>query len=281
MPQLNINIPSELWRALEMQGNEQGDTHSGIVLSALSEYFDNSRDRLYQVSTSSALVEGVSEGALDVGTLRKYGDLGIGTFEHLDGEMVVVDGHVFQVRSDGTVREVADDVLTPFATVAQFRPDAAIALNRCSGYANLTGVFDQLRPTENTFFSLRVDGYFDYIRTRALCRMEPGTKLVDAATVQPEFEYRNVYGTLVGFWSPQYTKTLSIPGYHLHFLSEDRKGGGHLLECRGAELTLQLQRGTRFNLVLPETSSFLDADLRRDPTEDLEKAENFQPERAK
>src|SRR5271155_1995037 len=81
MPQLNINIPPELWRALEMQGNEQGDSHAGIVLSALSEYFENSRDRLYQVSTSSALVEGVCEGALDVGTLRKYGDLGIGTFE--------------------------------------------------------------------------------------------------------------------------------------------------------------------------------------------------------
>jgi acetolactate decarboxylase len=281
MPQLNINIPPELWRALEVQHNEQGDSPAGIVLGALSEYLDNSRDRLYQVSTSSALVEGVCEGALDVGTLRKYGDLGLGTFEHLDGEMVVVDGRVFQVRSDGSVREVADDVLTPFATVAQFRPDAAIMLKRCPGFANLTEAFDLLRPTENTFFSLRVDGYFDYVRTRALCRMEPGTKLVDAATVQPEFEYRNIYGTLVGFWSPEYTKTLSIPGYHLHFLSEDRKGGGHLLECRGAELTLQLQRGTRFNLVLPETSSFLDADLRRDPTEDLEKAENFQPERVK
>jgi acetolactate decarboxylase len=281
MPQLNINVPPELWRALEMQGNEQGDSPDGIVLSALSEYFDNSRDRLYQVSTSSALVEGVCEGALDVGTLRKYGDLGIGTFEHLDGEMVVVDGHVFQVRSDGSVCEVADDVLTPFATVTLFRPDAEVMLKRCPHFTSLTDAFDHLRPTENMFFSLRVDGYFDYIRTRALCRMVPGTKLIDAATVQPEFEYRNVYGTLVGFWSPEYTKTLSIPGYHMHFLSEDHKGGGHLLECRGAELTLQLQRGTRLNLVLPETSSFLDADLRRDPTEDLERAEKFQPEGVK
>jgi acetolactate decarboxylase len=281
MPQMNINLSPELWNALEIQGNEQGDSPASIVLNALSEYFDNSRDRLYQVSTSCALVEGVCEGAVDVGTLRKYGDLGIGTFEHLDGEMVVVDGHVFQVRGDGSVREVGDEVLTPFATVAQFRPDAEIMLKRCPHFTSLTEAFDQLRPTENMFFSLRVDGYFDYIRTRALCRMEAGTKLIDAATVQPEFEYRNVYGTLVGFWSPEYTKTLSIPGYHLHFLSEDRKGGGHLLECRGAELTLQLQRGTRFNLVLPETSSFLDADLRRDPTEDLEKAENFRPEMVK
>nr|WP_169747039.1 acetolactate decarboxylase [Edaphobacter aggregans] len=139
---------------------------------------------------------------------------------------------------------MADDVLTPYATVAQFRPDAEVVLKRCPHFVSLTEAFDRLRPTENMFYSLRVNGYFDYVRTRTLCRMKPGTKLIDAAAIQPEFEYRNVYGTFVGFWSPQYAKTLSIPGYHLHFLSEDHEGGGHLLECRGAELTLQLQRGT-------------------------------------
>jgi acetolactate decarboxylase len=281
MPQLNLNVPPELWQAIEAQCEQQGDGLAEIVFSALSEYLDNSRDRLYQVSTSSALVEGVCDGAVEIGTLRKYGDLGIGTFEQLDGEMVVVDGQVFQVRCDGSVREVADTVRTPFATVARFRHDAEVLLKLCPHFANLTEAFDQLRPTNNLFFSLRVDGYFDYVRTRALCRMVPGTKLIHAAAVQPEFEYRNVYGTLVGFWSPEYSKTLSIPGYHLHFLSEDHRAGGHLLECRGADLTLRLQRGNRFNLVLPETSSFLDADLHRDPSEDLEKAERFQPEKVK
>ena len=57
--------------------------------------------------------------------------------------------------------------------------------------------------------------------------------------------------------------------------------GGHLLECSGTEVTLQLQGETRFNLVLPETNSFLDADLHRDPSADLDKAENFQPEKVK
>jgi acetolactate decarboxylase len=111
--------------------------------------------------------------------------------------------------------------------------------------------------------------------------MVPGTKLIDAAAEQSEFEYRKVYGTLVGFWSPEYSKTLTIPGYHLHFLSKDHTAGGHLLECCGADLTLRVQRGSRFNLVLPETSSFLDADLHRDPSADLEKAERLQPEKVK
>jgi acetolactate decarboxylase len=281
MPQLSIHLPPELWQAIEAQGAQQGDNPAEIVVRALSEYFNNSRDRLYQVSVSNALVEGAGDGAVEIGTLRKYGDLGLGTFEQMDGEMVVVNGRVFQVRGDGSVREVPDEVLTPFATVTRFQPDAEVLLKRCTSLDSLTEAFDVLRPTANIFFSLRVDGFFDYVRTRALCRMEPGTKLIEAAAVQPEFEYRNVYGTLVGFWSPQYSKTLSIPGYHLHFLSEDHQAGGHLLECRGAELTLPIQRGTQFHLVLPDTSSFLDVDLRRDPTEDLEKAEAFQPERVK
>jgi acetolactate decarboxylase len=67
---------------------------------------------LYQVSTAIALVEGVYQGAVRVGTLREHGDLGLGTFVDLDGEMVIVDGHFFQVRSDGTVREVDDSVLS-------------------------------------------------------------------------------------------------------------------------------------------------------------------------
>ena len=75
---------------------------------------------------------------MDIGTLRKYGDLGLGTFEQLDGEMVVVDGRVFQVRSNGSVREVADHVMTPFATVTRFRPDAEILLKRCSHLGDLT-----------------------------------------------------------------------------------------------------------------------------------------------
>jgi acetolactate decarboxylase len=266
MPELTVNLTPDMWNAMRVEGDQHGDDPAEIILNALSEYFDNSRDRLYQVSTSNALVEGVAEGAVDIATLRKYGDLGLGTFEQLDGEMVVVDGRVFQVRGNGSVSEVADDVMTPFATVARFRPDVEIVLKRCSHLGDLTDV---------------VDGYFDYVRTRALCRMAPGTKLVNAAAVQPEFEYRGVFGTLVGFWSPEYTRTLSIPGYHLHFLSDDHTGGGHLLECRGADLTLGLQRGSRFNLVLPEASSFMDADLRRDPSEDLEKAETFQPERVK
>jgi acetolactate decarboxylase len=281
MQQLNLTIPRDLWRILDLHAQHTSQKPEQVIHNAIAEYVQGTQDALYQISTSTALVEGVADGAVDCAELKKYGDLGLGTFEHLDGEMVVVDGCVFQVRSDGSVHEVSDDVLTPFATVARFSPDIDVLLKESPDLSILLAALDRLRPTDNFFFSLRIQGHFDYVRTRALCRMEPGTKLIDAAAVQPEFEFHDVRGTLVGFWSPSYVKTLSIPGYHLHFLTEDRTGGGHLLECSGSDLMVQLQRGTKFHLVLPETKTFLDADLRRDPSADLEQAESFQPERVK
>jgi acetolactate decarboxylase len=228
---------------------------------------------LYQVSTATALVEGVYKGAIPVGTLRQHGNLGLGTFENLDGEMVIVNGDVFQVRADGSVRKVGDEVLSPFAAITNFTPGPQNILEDCPNLAHLTARFDTLRHSENVFYALRVDGLFDYIHTRAMRRTKEGVPLLEAAAVQPEFEFNNIKGTLVGFWTPEYAKTLNVPGYHLHFISDDRTQGGHLLQCRGENLRLQIQLEGQYQIVLPETNDFLKASLRRDPTKALAQAE--------
>ncbi|MDB5308891.1 MAG: acetolactate decarboxylase [Gemmataceae bacterium] len=273
MPRLDTTLSPGLWAALLNHSQRVHEPPAHIVRTALAEYLRVAHHTLYQVSTATALVEGVYQGAVRVGTLREHGDLGLGTFENLDGEMVVVDGRFFQVRSDGSVRECGDDVPSPFAVVTRFTPDAAVTLDRCPDLSHLTARFDGLRHSDNVFFALRVDGHFEYVRTRAMCRTEEGVPLVRAAAVQPEFEVRDVAGTLVGFWTPEYAKTLNVPGYHLHFVSADRTSGGHLLQCRGANLCLQIQREAVVALALPETEDFLKADLRRDPTADLGRAE--------
>jgi acetolactate decarboxylase len=137
----------------------------------------------------------------------------------------------------------------------------------------LTACFDGLRHSDNVFFALRVDGHFDYVHARAVSRTEEGVPLVQAAAIQPEFEFHDTAGTLVGFWTPEYARTFNVPGYHLHFISTDRKLGGHLLECRGSNLHLEIQREVEFRLALPETEDFLNGDLRRDPAADLARAE--------
>jgi acetolactate decarboxylase len=272
-PQLNCTLAAGLWAILQEHSRKTNEPVSHIVSRALAEYLQVSHSTLYQVSTATALVEGIYQGAVRVRTLREHGDLGLGTFENLDGEMVIVDGHFFQARSDGLVKEVDDDVLCPFAVVTHFAPDPAIVMQQCPDLSHLLAQFDQLRHSDNFFFALRAEGQFNYVRTRAMCRTEEGVPLIQAAAVQPEFEFHDVMGTLVGFWTPEYAKTLNVPGYHLHFLSADHKSGGHLLECSGLNLRLQIQREGDYRVALPETEDFVNADLRRDPSADLAKAE--------
>lgn len=273
MQHLQAMISPGLWQALMTHAERTKEPLPHIVSRALAEYLEVPHHTLYQVSTSTALVEGIYQGAVRVGTLREHGGLGLGTFENLDGEMVVVDGDFFQVRGDGSVRQCDDNDLSPFAVVTQFRPDAAITLNECPDLSQLTACFDGLRHSDNVFFALRVDGHFDYVHARAMCRTREGVPLVQAAAVQPEFEFRDITGTLVGFWTPEYAKTFNVPGYHLHFISANRERGGHLLECRGSNLHLQIQHEVELRLALPETADFLKADLRRDPAADLARAE--------
>jgi acetolactate decarboxylase len=272
-PQLNCTLSAGLSAILQEHSRRTNEPVSHIVSRALAEYFQVSHSTLYQVSTATALVEGIYQGAVRVQTLREHGDLGLGTFENLDGEMMIVDGRFFQASSDGLVKEVDDDVLCPFAVVTRFAPDSALVLQKCPDLAHLVSHFDQLRHTDNFFFALRVEGHFAYVRTRAMCRTEEGVPLVQAAAVQPEFEFHDISGTLVGFWTPEYAKTFNVPGYHLHFLSEDYQSGGHLLECSGSELRLQIQREGDYHVASPETEDFVKADLRRDPSADLAKAE--------
>lgn len=273
MPHLKTHISTGLWQALHEHAERTREPLSHVINQALAEYLQVSHHTLFQVSTATALVEGVYQGAVRVGTLREHGDLGLGTFENLDGEMIVVDGQFYQVRSDGSVRECPDDVLSPYAVVTHFQPEVETMLDRCQNLSDLTSRFDGLRNTENLFFTLRVDGHFDYIHTRAMCRTREGVPLVEAAAHQPEFEFRDVVGTLVGFWTPEYARALNVPGYHLHFLSSDRRQGGHLLQCRGTDLRLRLQREGDYRIALPENEDFLKADLRRDASADLDKIE--------
>lgn len=273
MPGLECTLSQGLWELLQADAKRTEQPVAHIVSRALAEYFGAPHHTLYQISTATALVEGVYQGAVRVGNLREHGDHGLGTFEELDGEMVVVDGQFFQARCDGSVREVGDDVLTPFAVVTRFMPETDVLLNQCPDLRRLTAHFDSLRDSENVFYALKAHGLFEYIHARAVCRTPNGVPLIQAAAVQPEFEFHNISGTLVGFWTPEYARTLNVPGYHLHFLSNDRKCGGHVLECAGRGLRLQLQREGSYQVALPETEDFLKADLRRDPAADLAKAE--------
>ncbi len=273
MKSVTCNLPDSLYKALRERMETDNTNCDHVVSMALSQYLRKPIHTLFQVSTSAALVEGLYQGAVQVSRLLGHGDFGLGTFIDLDGEMVVLDGVCYQVSSTGTVAKVEGDRLIPYAVVTRFNAEFSKQIDPLDGYSRLVSVCDELRDSDNVFYAFRVEGRFSFVKTRVMKAVPEGTGLKTAASGQKEFLFKEVGGTLVGLWSPGFAGSFSVPGYHFHFLSSDRKKGGHVLECQASGVAVAGCAMNEMHVSLPETEEFLKADLTRDPQADLMKAE--------
>lgn len=229
---------------------------------------------IFQLSTINALLEGVYDGDLSYGQLKTHGDFGIGTFNALDGEMIAFDGRFWQIRGDGRARPVPDDSLTPFATVLFFEPKIEQEIRGPLEFDALKSLIDARVGSSNLFCAVRVDGIFNSVRTRSVPRQtKPYPPLVEVTKKQPEFEFEDIEGTIVGFCFPDFASGMNVPGYHLHFLTHNEQGGGHLLEMELDRGRLSIDEGSDFHIELPTDPDFLHSDLAGDRLADVRKAE--------
>ena len=232
------------------------------------------RDVLWQTSTITALLEGAYDGEVTVGELKHRGDIGLGTFHALDGEMVVLDGTVYQVAADGRARVAPDDLATPFAAVTFFEADLAVNLESVASLDDLAAALDRCLPTPNGMYAVRITGEFAYLKVRSVPRQsKPYPRLAKVVAQQPVFEHRDIRGTLVGLRLPAYVAGVNVPGYHLHFISEDRSVGGHVLACSVARARAEIDETFELHLVLPRGEAFGRADLGGSREEELHKVE--------
>lgn len=270
---VEIELSESVWAELQRRRQESGTSLSRLADEALSEAFQLERHSLFQVSTSNALAQGVFSGAVTVGELRRHGDFGLGTFAGLDGELILIDGVCFRAGGGGAVEEVGDDREVPFALVTRFVADVDSAIETSVGLAELAKRLDALRPSQNLFAGIRVDATFDSLTLRAACPARPGEGLLEATHHQSEYEVVGVAGTLVGFWTPEYARAVGVPGYHFHFISDDRQVGGHVLDVVGGPLEVGMQIESGLHLAIPETAAFLAADLSGEHGSEIEAAE--------
>jgi acetolactate decarboxylase len=232
------------------------------------------RHTLFQTSTINALLEGIYDGDMPVATLRQHGDFGLGTVNGLDGEMVQLDGQVFQVRSDGKARRVPDEARVPFADTTFFDADRSVTVEKPLSFKEMTTYIDTLLPSRNIFYAIRIEGTFGYVKTRSVPRQaKPYPRLAEVVKTQPTFEFRSQPGVMVGFWTPNYAAGLNVPGYHFHFLTADRTGGGHVLDCTLGQVKISIDDLPRFSLDLPRTREFRAAVLDTDRGSELNTVE--------
>ena len=212
---------------------------------------------IFQYSTLSALLEGVYDGEMTIGELKKRGNFGIGTFNGLDGELVMSEGECYKVTSDSKVQKESDTEKTPFAAVCTFAPDTMILIDHPVNLKGIGNYLDSVIARPNLIFAYRITGQFDTITIRSVPKQEkPYKRLIEAYKMQGTYTFTHQEGVLLGYKFPEYLKDVNMDGYHLHFLSSDKTKGGHLLNCSMQKGEVSVAFVRNYTLQIPDNPHF-------------------------
>ena len=232
----------ERWiRSLHVETMRHADLHAGHEAHVL-----------FQASTIGALLEGAFEGDVTFAELAEHGDLGLGTLNHLDGEMIALDGRFYRADVDGAITEVATEERTPFAVVVPFAPSIELDLEGSLGHQALLDEIDRRVPADAPSCAVRLEGRFELVKARSVPRQEPPYRpLSEVVSDQRVFELVNVDGSMLGFRFPDYADGIEVSGWHLHFITEDRSRGGHVLDSRAIAVHVGIDPSSDLHVELP------------------------------
>lgn len=221
---------------------------------------------------------GLYGGTMTVGELLEHGDLGLGTLDSIDGELIVLDGKAYQAKGSGDqpeIVEVSPDALIPYAAVVPHQAEVIFRQRFEMTDKELKERIESYYDGENLFRSIKIRGEFSHMHVRMIPKSTPDTKFADVATHQPEYSRDNVAGTIVGFWTPEIFHGVSVAGYHLHFISDDLTFGGHVMDFVIKEGIIEVEAVDQLDQRFPvQDRQYLFAKFNVDEMKkDIEKAE--------
>ncbi|NIF07260.1 acetolactate decarboxylase [Chryseobacterium sp. Tr-659] len=217
------------------------------------------KDGIFHYSSMDAMRNGVYTGNLTVKDVKKKGDFGLGTYNFLDGELVMLDGSVYRIVSDGSV-EIADHKREiPFGSFTFFKKEHSEELRNVKTVEELMKNIREILPSSNRFYAIKIEAVFKELTLGGAIKVneEDRTGIADLMKTRPLYINQNIKGTLVGFYSPSYVGGLDLSPFHFHFISEDRKVGGHLVEGTFAfsKFTVQLDEKNTYEVMLPNNDN--------------------------
>lgn len=236
------------------------------------------KESIYQVALLQSLSMGYFDGSITVKELKTYGDTGIGTFDGLDGELILLDDVVYRANQDCKINVVDDTVTVPFSNVTFFEEDMGGVFYDFHSKSLLEeSLNDTLRDVDrpNRFYMLKLEGDFNSITVRSEAKQsKPYPTLVEALeATQKEFTFKDIKGTLVGLYCPDFMSSLNSTGWHFHFISDDKTIGGYVLELDLKIGSFGLDKTDGFRVSLPSTDGFHALNFNQDLKEDIRKAE--------
>ncbi len=227
--------------------------HSNVVPKS-----ETRSDEIFQYSLFTALANSIYDGNFTVADVKEKGDLGLGTYNGLDGEMIVCNGKVYQFLANGTVQQPKNTELVPFTILKFFEADKKLVKDEVTDFPEMKNYIESELSSPNYIYALKIKGTFSHLKCGSAEKQEKPyvNTLADAIADRPTFEWENITGTMVGFWFPEYVGGVNIPGFHLHFISDDETKAGHVLEFQASKLEIGIDESYDFQFVLPETDDF-------------------------
>ena len=250
-----------------------------LAVSAVSagNVFLANDDAMHQVSLMQSFMHGEYDGVISVGDLKSQGDTGLGTFEGVNGEMIILDGVVYQAAADGSINVMDDDEKIPFATIVDFDSDEKMSNISAGDFDDLTSKLDNeiQKYGVNNIYVMKIKGNFSNITVRSVEKQEkPYKEFTEVAkTSQRVFNHTNQTGTIVAVYFPEYMDELNMHGWHLHFLSDNRSVGGHVLNLTMTNGSAEIDTIHEFDMILPQTDSFIDMDFSENMTDKINSVE--------
>lgn len=230
---------------------------------------------LYQFGLAQAFLLGLCDGNWRFDQIKTYGNFGHGTFNAVDGELIVLDGKFYRIDATGKAAEVKNDAQTPICTLIHFEPTHQSKLRDVSSYQALGEILLTEIQSLNCISALRIDAVFSDLWVRSEIPQTKPYQPLDKTFLQTQrkLHHQNIQGTLVGFYTPKYFSGIVLPGFHFHFIDEARTCGGHVLDLKFQEAKLSCQAVSKVELFLPETEAFQHMNLDVDSSTALHVAE--------
>jgi acetolactate decarboxylase len=227
---------------------------------AIAEDFGQPNDQIFHYSVMDAMRNGVYRGELTVDDLRAVGDVGLGTFNLLDGELVGLDGVFYRVAPDGSVEKADGDRKIPFGAFTFFKEDKSATLKTNGAFEDLQNDVIATLPSRNRLYAVRITGTFAEVSAGGANKLKDGdrTPIANLMAARPIYTKQNVRGTVIGFYHPPYVGGVDLSPFHLHFISEDRSFGGHVtgMKLDGAPLQVSLDEKKGIDVELPPHADF-------------------------
>ena len=274
---LGLMLSATACSSQQGESNKEQPSTDSAQADNTAEKTNADRETIYQVALLQSLTQGYYDGIIKVSELKGHGDIGIGTFEGVNGEMIVLDGTVYQALGDGTVQTAADDETVPFSNVTFFDKDGSVELSNINDVNALKEKLNEMveQNGKNLFYFVKMSGTFEKMNVRSELKQEKPYKTLDKAleTDQREFNYDNITGTVVALYCPDYMNGLNTPGWHFHFISDDKTKGGHLLDLQFAKAMAEYDATPEFDMCLTDNGDFQDMELAKDVSDAIKKVE--------